>query len=320
MCAWRAEHVPVLPLAPPRSRSPAGRVFSAGRLQGSTRHLAQRESCDERRLRRYGISRLCASKVLAVTQHMYLNVLERFLNWLGFVSIPIWHAQLLDATMAEYFEALYDAGGSRTQATRLPCALMWARPSIPGPARRSFPSASAALAGWAKLQPPMSRPPLPRAVALGIALDLARRERCGMALAVLLMFETYARPGEILALVKESVVPGLPGAEGKARCMTLIVKASVLGIPGKTGEFDLCVPLDLNRHAWVAFLLEKWWTRLSAREPLWDFTHEQLAAAFRTSALNCQVTELRPCLYSLGHEGASHDLLVGARSMMEVQL
>ena len=269
-------------------------------------------------MERLGISRLCAAKVQPPTQEGYLAALAAFIGWLGLWRVPAWGAPLLDSAMAEFFEVLYDAGGSRVMATRLPCAVMWARPDLPGPARRSFPSSSAALAGWRKLQPPTSRPPLPRAAALAIALELARRGRVGMGLAVLLMFETYGRPSEILQLTSDSVVKGLPYAAGKARCLTLIIRGSWLGVPGKTGEFDLSVPLDLGRQAWIAHCLERW---LAAHPQgmLWSFGYEDLAREFHAVAAALNLLPLRPCLYALRHGGASHDRLVEARPLHEVQ-
>ena len=57
------------------------------------------------------------------------------------------------------------------------------------------------------MEPGRSRPPLPYLAALSIVLYLAKAGLGLKALAVWLMFETWARVGECLRLVKGSVIP-----------------------------------------------------------------------------------------------------------------
>ena len=52
---------------------------------------------------------------------------------------------------------------------------------------------------------------------------------------------------------------------------------------------------------------------------MWQFTHEEVSKQFRGAAEACGVMELHPCLYGLRHGGASHDRLMDARPLAEVQ-
>ena len=234
-------------------------------------------------------------------------------------SLEHLHGRELDTTLADYLQDLFAAGKPCATGTRLLCAVLWARPQIRGPLKRAFPEAAAALAGWRRLQPPKSRPPLPRAVVAALACRLAEKGKADMGLCVLVMFETYARPSEAMSLTARSIVMPLREGEGLSRCLTVVFHMEELGRPGKTNEFDASVPLDLPRQKWLAQLLERW-TELRSGEPaLWAFSQAELAKEFRIAATDINVQTLAPCLYQLRHGGASHDRLVGARSLLEVQ-
>ena len=69
-------------------------------------------------------------------------------------------------------------------------ALRWAFPSLPRPLRVGLPQASAAVAGWKKLEPGLLRPAMHRVVALALALVLCRRRLGLKALLLLVLFET----------------------------------------------------------------------------------------------------------------------------------
>lgn len=219
----------------------------------------------------------------------------------------------------EYLKALFDAGQGLATARLVPCAVMWAQPHLGCPMRRIMPMTAAALAGWKGLQPPCSRPPLPRCVMLAVVLDCMEKKEFGYALAIALMFETYGRTSEILALTKECVVLPVRAGTGHLNQVVIQIRSGDLGVPGRTGLTDLSISLDLPRHAWLASLMKKWVAKLEPSAKLWMLTHQELSKAFHAIAARLNVSRLRPCLYSLRHGGASHDRAVLARSLQEVQ-
>ena len=265
------------------------------------------------------VQRLALARVRPATRASYEASLEDCAKHVKGRSLQHLHGQELDTALADYLQDLYVRGKSCSDGTRLLCAILWARPQIRGPLKRAFPEASAALAGWRKLQPPKSRPPLPRAVVAALACRLAEKGKADMGLCVWMMFETYARPSEAMSLTSRSIVMPLREGEGLSRCLTVVFHMEELGRPGKTNEFDASVPLDLPRQKWLAQLLGRWTELRSAEPALWDFSQAELAREFRIAAKEINVHTLAPCLYQLRHGGASHDRLVRARSLLEVQ-
>jgi len=270
-------------------------------------------------LKRLEVPRLAAKRVRARTRSAYLLALMLLLAFLRLGRLPTWSAETWDATLEAFCEDLFDKGGSISRVRTLMCALVWARPALEGPVRRLFPRTSAAVKGWSCVNPPFSRPPLPREVMLAITWWLCEQGMLGMGLICLLMFETYARPSEALALRRCSIVLGLPGGQGKARHMTIILRASALEVPGKTGEFDMSIPLDLARQGWLQHLLTIWCRDLAPQDPLWDFDLEALTHWLRKACDALDLAPLRPSAYQFRHGGASHDRLVEARPLAEVQ-
>ncbi|CAK0851102.1 unnamed protein product, partial [Prorocentrum cordatum] len=138
-------------------------------------------------------------------------------------------------------------------------------------------------------------------------------------LAVLTMFETYMWPSEVLALRARQVVLPLPKEGGASVFMTFVVRASELQVPTKTNEYDISVPLDLQRQQW---LVESISFVQALREPdvlVLGLSYTELAADFSSAISALGVTVLKPTLYSLRHGGASHDASTGARSLGAVQ-
>ena len=117
-----------------------------------------------------------------------------------------------------------------------------------------------------------------------------------MWLAIFIKSETYGRTIEFLALIKASLVPGLRHGTGIAHLVTIVIRYLALGVPGKTGEFNLSIPLDLLRHAWLGHAVLLWRRRLQELRRVWQFTHEKRSKQFRGAADACGVMGLHPCL------------------------
>ena len=122
-----------------------------------------------------------------------------------------------------------------------------------------------------------------------------------------------------MSLVPRSVVHPLLNGEGIARCTTLVLHMEELGRAGKTQEFDTSVALDLPRQQWLGLLTSRLGHLRRKEALLWDFSQWDWAREFQQAAKDISVDVLAPCLYQLRHGGASHDRLVGARSLNEVQ-
>ena len=196
---------------------------------------------------------------------------------------------------------------------------MWVLPRLRGPQRQAFPQFMKAFAGWRRLHPLRSRSPAPWEVVVEVARLLLLSRRHQMALAAVLMSETYLRPSELLALTAQQVVWPTPGAAGAAGQLTLVVHASELGIASKVGEYDPSICLDLPRQLWLLPYLRRLCSRLAPSDPLFDFGYSDFAACFKAELSSARLDFLHLTLYCLRHGGASHDARMSARTLLDIR-
>ncbi|CAK0892485.1 unnamed protein product, partial [Prorocentrum cordatum] len=197
-------------------------------------------------------TRLAAAKVRPRTQELYLGMILGLVRWLNMAFLPDWPRHTWGETLAEYAESIYDRGGSKASTQRLAPALLWAEPALHRAGiREVFPLTHQTLRGWNVLEPSKSRPPVPSLVVRAVACWLWRAGKPLSGLAVLIMFETYMRPSEVLALRARQVVLPLPKEGGASIFLTFVARASEYEIPTKTNEHDLSVPLDLPIQQWM---------------------------------------------------------------------
>ena len=118
----------------------------------------------------------------------------------------------------------------------------------------------------------------------------------------------------------EDVVLAAPMIGGKSTDITVMACSSSRLLATKTGEQDLSLALDLERHRPLAKLLCRWAGLRSRNSRLWDLTYPQLRLVFKQAAVAVGAQKLGASLHSLRHGGASHDRLSNARSLLDVQL
>lgn len=70
-----------------------------------------------------------------------------------------------------------------------------------------------ALQGWSKVDPQKTRPPIPWPLVATMVMMMLRKNQKVSALAVMLMFTGYLRPGETLDLQRRDLVPPMPGSK-----------------------------------------------------------------------------------------------------------
>ncbi|CAK0906122.1 unnamed protein product [Prorocentrum cordatum] len=247
---------------------------------------------------------LAANKVRPSTQVLYLKVLRLLTGWLMVDALPDWPVAAWDAALADFLLWAFDQGVARATAARLGAAVLWGH----------------SLAGWKSLHPPGSRPPLPELVVRAAAAWLGHQGEFATALCVMLMFEGYLRPSEALALRAAQLTGPFGSATSAGSHMSVVVHAAELQQPGKTGEMDHTVVLDLPRQQALAWALARLRdSRLGSWHPLWDFDYNLLQRRFGQALAAVGASCLAGTLYSLRHGGASHDRLTASRTLMEVQ-
>ncbi|CAK0809155.1 unnamed protein product, partial [Prorocentrum cordatum] len=293
-----------------------GRASDFGLLSGCRCSCAISVACN---LKERGF--LAANQVRPSTQVLYLKVLRLLAGWLMVDALPDWPVAAWDAALADFLLWAFDQGVARATAARLGAAVLWGLPQLHvAPLQRCFPQLAHSLAGWKRLHPPGSRPPLPELVVRAAAAWLGHQGEFATALCVMLMFEGYLRPSEALALRAAQLTGPFGSATSAGSHMSVVVHAAELQQPGKTGEMDHTVVLDLPRQQALAWALARLRdSRLGSWHPLWDFDYNLLQRRFGQALAAVGASCLAGTLYSLRHGGASHDRLTASRTLMEVQ-
>ncbi|CAK0796885.1 unnamed protein product [Prorocentrum cordatum] len=219
-----------------------------------------------------------------------------------------------------FVEWLFDKGGAAATAKRVGPALLWGDPRLAlGSLRTTFPVLQQALKGRVQRRPEFWRPPLPRVSVAAAARELLDLNMGMAALGIMIAFETYMRPSELLALLTDHVVLPIPGEAGAARWLTFVIRAQEALVPSKTNAFDISVPLDLGRQCWLARCMEVVVRRRGPGSSLLGLACADLAAAFKTVLKGVGAPALQGTLYSLRRGGASHDRSMGAGPLAAVQ-
>ncbi|CAK0806514.1 unnamed protein product, partial [Prorocentrum cordatum] len=291
-------------LVPYRGESGSARRLrreTARRRPGSSLHSAAR-SAEEAEELGFHIASLAAAAVTTATQSNYLNALRKLLAWLHVPSAPQrLPASEWDLLLEQYVEFLHDRGLPEGDASSTLAAVRWALPELPRPLRRGLPLATAAVTGWRRLEKPLSRPPVPRSLAVLMALRLCSDGKADYALFLLLTFETYMRPSEALSLVGLQLVPPVPNERGACQFWTILIRASELDVLGKTGEFDTSVALDLPRHRLLESALRLLKANRGERERLFLFHYTDFLLAWNSCLLGLGLAQLKVTPYSLRH-------------------
>ena len=269
---------------------------------------------------RPGLSFLQINRVKPSTQSRYVQALEQFLAHWMMVHMPSWTAPAWDAALQDHVELLYESGKDRGAASRVVSAVLWLRPELGQPMKTVLPHAFAALRGWRRLEPGLTRPPLPYAIMMAMVVWLARRGRGEAGLLIWMLFETYLRVNEALTMHGEDVVLAAPLADGQETAVTVMACSSARQLASKTGEQDLSLALDLPRQTGLADLLARWAAMRGPNGQLWTLSYPQLRSAFQEAAIGVGAEKLGASLHSLRHGGASQDRQSNARSLLGVQL
>lgn len=153
------------------------------------------------------LTALQCDRIKPPTQLLYLRCLHLLLAFLRMALLPTYSSDVGDQLLPEFLEYAFDVGIHRTTAAKAVSGLLWVFPNLKQSLSVAFPATSAALVGWAKREPTLSRPPLPRSAMIAIVMWLVRNKHKLHALAVLLMFEGYLRSAELLSLRAFQIVP-----------------------------------------------------------------------------------------------------------------
>ena len=181
-----------------------------------------------------------------------------------------------------------------------------------------MPRASRALAGWGKVVPRKTRLPVPWVLVSALVGHMLANNLVEHAIATLLSFHAYLRPGECDTLTSMQLVPPMVAAGASALRWALLLGPIELEKPTKVGAYDESVVLDDFGFLHQSLLALK--ARcLRPDQRLWSFPPGDLSAQLQVSAAALGLSAMGITAYGLRHGGASHDLLLKARSVLEVK-
>ena len=215
----------------------------------------------------------------------YRRRLEVFLGWLKALSLAPTTPDDVLLSLMDFLDEMFFCGASHADGSKLLAALLDLMPELRG-CTVGLARAQRALRGWGKRAPANSRFPPPVIAVLGIVLDLIWRRLPLHALAVLVQFLAYLRPGELLELQTGQIIPPsrAPGSHsGRSFC----TRSRARGAARSTSATSLL----LDAPDWEAAnigLSELIHFRQS-HEPLWPFDYASYAREIETSVHTCEL-------------------------------
>ena len=116
---------------------------------------------------------------------------------------------------------------------------------------------------------------------MAVAVQLLDDGEPWMALLIMVLFESYMRVSEGLALQGFQVLPPVSlEADSAAQHVTVLVHAEELQETSKTREFDHSIAFDLERQHEIAQVLVALAQIRGDHQPLWHFDYGALRRAF----------------------------------------
>eukprot|EP00438_Fugacium_kawagutii_P017670 Skav211267 [mRNA] locus=scaffold2429:526:2325:+ [translate_table: standard] len=242
----------------------------------------------------------------------YAVRMKQFRDYAKMNNLPINTIKNLDSSFTEYLNDMFAGGSSLGEATKTLAAVIDHMPDCgqKGALNRS----RRALQGWQRLDPGATRPPIPMELVMLVALQMWEAKSRVAAVAVLLMFEGYLRPGEVLRLKEEDLV--MPTAIHPYHCLNL--HPSDRMETSKVGMCDETIQLDSNLMPWLGDLLTAMITGCP-HAPMFPIQYTQLNNCWMRQLVKVGLERNHAVLYQLRHSGPSYDRSTKSRSLQDVK-
>ena len=225
-----------------------------------------------------------------------------------------WPLDSPDGVLADYCDDLFLAGQSAAVGEKTIAALEYFNLELKG----KLIHAKRALKGWRKLAPPRSRLPLPRPLAMGIAMVMLTKGLREMALKLLLDFDCYLRPSESLDVLGKHIVAPVAGTGKQYQKFSVVIRDQDMGLPDKTGIFDNTLHLDHPLTSkWLGPALLQLAKAKGKDAPVFSFKMDKFREQYQRAGSLLGVPHLHT--YQLRHGGASDDLNSQTRDFNQVR-
>ncbi|CAE7480442.1 ANK1 [Symbiodinium natans] len=253
---------------------------------------------------------------VAISQEVandYSRRLQKFLQVAKIKNIFTMPMTKLDACLAKFLESMFLGGSDISEGNKTFAAVLDIRPG--SSQMGQLPRCRRCLKGWANLDPGATRPPLSFLLVALIATNLLLRNLPEAALAILLMFSAYLRPGEALGIHANDVVR--PNRSSKH--FTINLHPLERYESSKVGLSDETVVIDSPALPQLGPMLGRL-AKLKKGKDLFALTYPLLRAHWESALEQVGLGSQYAVMYQLRHSGPSHDRLANLRSLMEVKL
>ncbi|CAK0870936.1 unnamed protein product [Prorocentrum cordatum] len=266
---------------------------------------------------------LVENSVSATTLHTYKAEVGEFEAWAAGRVRSLRTHEAADSAMSDYFEWLY-AQREQPQIGR------WAlygyallRLSHLGRGGHVLPRAKAALRGWIRQMPGRIRDPCPIEAAWLIVQWLLLKNQAfyfWCALAVVLQVDTYVRPGALMGIKREDLLPPIRQRGSRYTDWGLVLSPSTRAGKTKSGEQDDTLVIGILDRTFVkdvaAFL------HGSAHDGERVFRHLTLPSyekSIKEASEALELDALRIVPHCFRHTGPSTDAYLNALSIQQIQ-
>ena len=269
-----------------------------------------------------GTSLLESEAVEPSTQRDYvrrLKVFDDFCTSTGLVVLPSSSDDTIELAALDYLDHIFllelpiDAGTKFMAAL----AARWARLHRPARSGR-LPRLRRALQGFGRLNPASTRLPIPMVLVHALAAVLTPHYY-EAALLLLLAADAYLRPGEVVDLSTDSVIPAQNWLGQGYAMVTLLLHPAASGQMSKMHCFDDSVVLDSKSAPWLAPLVVKLAQQRGPGVPLFQFTAADMNKLIVAALMTLGLQDWDVTLYAMRHAGPSHDHLMKLRPLEEIQ-
>eukprot|EP00971_Amphidinium_carterae_P344159 6484374-Amphidinium_carterae.1 len=189
------------------------------------------------------------------------------------------------------------------------------------------PFAKAALSGFLRLARPRSRAPVPWEAVILMADWLSRQRsprKHQAAAAMLLQYDIYARPSEILGLTRACISPPPVGSDDRLQAWTVtLFPSDATQRCSKTGSQDdsMRVGVPSSSREWIVnILMALFEISSSSMSPLFSIGLREYELAVKEASTACGFASMGITPHGFRHGGPSTDYALGLLSLGDIQL
>jgi hypothetical protein len=316
----------LIPLPTQKTKSPmkvakkAKCKTAAFPLKSQPREVDKKALVRQRKAQLESVGSLVQASIGATARRRYATMWEQFKCSTNLRISARTRAPAVDAALCQVLHEMFLEGQSLSAAQYMVASVLFHAPQFKSHRMSLLPTSKQTMQGWRKLDPPLSRLPLPPEVVCLMAKHAFRTGRIQEGLMMHLAMEAYLRPGEITRIRVMDFVPPLPGSRGAK--WSIVLHPVEMQRMSKAQEFDETILMDLPDQGILAETIYRV-CRLGFRqnyERVFSPSFQQMMDVMQAACHHYNLQSLGPPhAYRLRHAGPSRDFLLKLRTMSDIQ-